>query len=724
MAIPRDRGYRGLSLTARKLTVVLATSVAAVLASGSSAAADLRKHDSQQRFIPGEALVRFEPGVVAAERREARADAGVAFEESLLLPRVQLVKFRGSVQAAVARLERQPGVAYAQPNFRYHALAAPPNDTHFGQLWGFGGTPGIGVLPAWDITRGAGQIIAVADTGVDLTHPDLQGNIWTGPGGIHGHDFVDDDTDPADFQYHGTHVAGTAAAIANNGQGVAGVAPEAQIMAVRVLDGDGGGGSGDIANGIAFAADNGASVVNMSLGGSGNPSPDTAMGQAVSYAADRGTMIVAAAGNDTNDNDASPVTPCSLPHNTLICVAALDDVGGLAGYSNFGATSVDVGAPGGDSSQGNGKEILSSKPAWVTKFNENFEDASDWTASGTWGTDGPVGSKFATDSPGGAPYTNNTNSDFVANAATALSGAGCRVSFEYEVQTADAGDILTVGVDTTSGLLALDFTGTDAGTVEASLSQLDGQSVTPTLQFTSNGSGVSQGGLVDEFRLACRGSAPSDYDNDVVDSALFDLSAGSGGGSYMAISGTSMATPHVAGVAALIRAADPGAPPAQVVQALKESVTPLGSLSGKTSTGGAVNALPAIQRALALPNPAPPPPPPPPPPAPPGKARFGSVSVNKRGVLTIRLRGDAGTAGVLTLSANITRATRVRTVGRKSFRIGSTGRAAVKVKLSRPALRQLRRTRRLRLRAKVVLRNAAGLRSTSSAGLRVRLRRR
>ena len=263
---------------ARKLIVVLASSVAAVLVSGSSAVAELRTRDSDQSFIPGEALVRFEPGVVAAERRDARDDAGVAFGESLLLPRVQLVKFRGSVQAAVARLERQPGVADAQPNFRYHALAAAPNDTHFGQLWGLGGTPGVGVLAAWDVTRGAGQIIAVADTGVDLTHPDLVGRLWTGPGGIHGHDFVDDDNDPDDFQSHGTHVSGTAAATANNNTGVAGVAPEAQIMAVRVLDGDGGGGSGDIANGIAFAAENGAGVVNMSLGGSGNPSPDSADG--------------------------------------------------------------------------------------------------------------------------------------------------------------------------------------------------------------------------------------------------------------------------------------------------------------------------------------------------------------------------------------------------------------------------------------------------------------
>jgi hypothetical protein len=187
-----------------------------------------------------------------------------------------------------------------------------------------------------------------------------------------------------------------------------------------------------------------------------------------------------------------------------------------------------------------------------------------------------------------------------------------------------------------------------------------------------------------------------------------------------------MATPHVAGVAALVRAADPGAPPAQVVQALRESVTPLASLSGNTSTGGAVNALPAIDRALALPNPAPPPPPPTPPPSRPGKARIARVSVNSRGVITMVVRGDAATRGVATLSANIarTRAARVMRVARKSFPIGSRRRATVKLRLKKPALRQLRRTRKLRLRARIVLRNAAGLSSTANGTIRLRLRRR
>ena len=240
------------------------------------------------------------------------------FEESLLLPRTQLVKFDGSVRDAVARLEDQPGVVDAQPNFVYHAFAAAPNDTHFGHLWGLGATPGVGALAAWDRSLGAGQVIAVVDTGVDLTHPDLVPNLWSGPGGIHGHDFVDNDDVPDDFNLHGTHVAGTAAAAANNALGVAGVAPQAQIMGVRVLDAEGSGGTSAIANGILFAANSGAGVINLSLGGPGDAG-DTAMSNAIAFAESKGSVVVAAAGNGGDDgvgdnNDASPITPCNLPN--------------------------------------------------------------------------------------------------------------------------------------------------------------------------------------------------------------------------------------------------------------------------------------------------------------------------------------------------------------------------------------------------------------------------
>ena len=253
-------------------------------------------------------------------------------------------------------------MADAQPNYVYHALAAAPNDTHFGHLWGLGATPGVGALPAWDRSLGAGQVIAVVDTGVDLTHPDLVPNLWSGPGGIHGHDFVDNDDVPDDFNLHGTHVAGTAAAAANNALGVAGVAPQAQIMAVRALDSEGSGGTlrdrerdplrGELRRGRDQPEPGGP-------GGAG----DTAMSNAITLAESKGAVVVAAAGNGGDDgvgdnNDAAPITPCTLPNPNLICVASVTKTGARSDFSNFGPTTVDVGAPGGDGSSDPDDDIL------------------------------------------------------------------------------------------------------------------------------------------------------------------------------------------------------------------------------------------------------------------------------------------------------------------------------------------------------------------------------
>lgn len=255
------------------------------------------------------------------------------------------------MQAAVRRLERQPGVAYAQPNYRYGATVVETNDTFDGELWGLDDPetpdPGVGALGAWDQgTRGAGQVIAVLDTGVDLTHPDIAPNLWEGSSGEHGFDFVDEDPDPDDYNFHGTHVAATAGAMAGNELGIAGVAPEAEIMAVRVLDGDGFGSTDEIAAGILYAAANGADVINMSLGGLGGGAGDKTMSDAIEVAAAANVVVVAAAGNEAADNDTEPHTPCALPNANLICVAALNRAGALATFSNWGESSVDLAAPG------------------------------------------------------------------------------------------------------------------------------------------------------------------------------------------------------------------------------------------------------------------------------------------------------------------------------------------------------------------------------------------
>jgi subtilisin family serine protease len=711
---------------ARKLIGVLVLALAAALPAAASA--QFKPSTEGQRYVPGEALVRYAPGTDASERRDLRGAANVDFEDSLSLARTQLVTFKGPVGDAVDRLEDQPGVLYAQPNYLYHALAAAPNDTHFGNLWGLGGTPGVGALPAWDRSLGAGQVIAVVDTGVDLTHPDLAPNLWTGPGGIHGTDLVDDGTTPDDFNLHGSHVAGTAAAVANNALGVAGVAPQAQIMAVRALDAEGSGGSNDIADGIAFAANNGAGVINLSLGGSGSAG-DQAMSDAIAFAETKGAVVVAAAGNENNNNDVSPSTPCTLPNPNIICVAAVTNTGARSDFSNYGATTVDVGAPGGDGSGVANQDILSAKPSWASQFADNFQVtpfSPRWTASGTWGPASgglsqPAPPQSATDSPGGN-YLPNTNSQLQKATAVDLTGQrGCRIDYFLRLanienavdQDGNLVDSVGVGVITGAGGIGQSFagnTGTSFERIEQSISAADGRNdVKPTFTFESDGTVEGDGAYIDNFNLLCRGNS---YPNTIAGDAAAD------GGSYTAITGTSMAAPHVAGVAALVRAVDPGVPPSQVVQAIKNGAKPVAGMAGVTVTGGVADAVGAMDAALAMPNQ-----PLPPPPTPLGKPSFGKLSVNNKGLITMVIGGPAGTSGVLTLTANIT-AARVRVVGRKSFTIGSRRRATVKVKLSRPALKQLRRKRKLAVKAKAALKNAAGQKSSRTATIRLRLVRR
>ena len=554
----------------------------------------------------------FEPGVSAPERRDARRAAGVDFDSSLSLPRAQVVEIEGSVGAAVRRLERQPGVAYAQPNYRYKALAVePPNDSFFGKLWGLSDPalpdPGVSALEAWEHSRGNGQVIAVVDTGVDLTHPDIAGNLWTNPSpdpvakDVHGYDFVDEDGDPDDYNFHGTHVAGTAAAVADNGQGIAGVAPEARIMAVRVLDGDGSGSTAGIAAGIAYAAEHGADVVNLSLGGPAGG--DKAMSDAIDLAAAKDAVVVAAAGNEGNDDDFAPTTPCALPQANLICVAALSKSGSLAGFSNFGAKSVDLAAPG--------TSILSAKVDYgAPVFSDGFEAGLGlWTTQAfdgaiPWGSSDAAasGMKSAADSPAGdygqAPKSKIAESDFFTTSTVDLTGErGCRVHFQTKYEIEPLFDAFVAGAVAKGTGDFREFEGASPGYPdhfegeEASISDLDGRNdVHPIFALLSDEGLEFDGAYVDDVRLICRDET---YTNGIALISQYDQPDA---GSYVSFQGTSMAAPHVAGVGALVRAAAPGATATQVVKAILDgaSAMPSDDPARPTVTHGIADACQAI----------------------------------------------------------------------------------------------------------------------------------
>ncbi|MFI6299648.1 S8 family peptidase [Nonomuraea sp. NPDC050790] len=223
--------------------------------------------------------------------------------------------------------------------------ASPEPDPLEPQQWGL---PAVNLPEAWSKADGDGVVIAIVDTGVDTGHPDLKGKI------VDGYDFVDGDQDPQDRNGHGTHVAGIAAAVTHNGLGIAGAAPGAKIMPVRVLGAVGSGDQATIVKGIVWAADNGAKVINLSLGETGLISrllKGGALNPAILHAYSRGAVVVAAAGNE------GTVKQPYKPATQVLVVGASDQQGKPAEFSNFGAEDA-VSAPG--------VRIMSTLPTYPT----------------------------------------------------------------------------------------------------------------------------------------------------------------------------------------------------------------------------------------------------------------------------------------------------------------------------------------------------------------------
>ncbi|MCA9399282.1 MAG: S8 family serine peptidase, partial [Candidatus Omnitrophica bacterium] len=323
----------------------------------------------KQRLINQKALEHFQ---IRTNKFQAASQKPLADMSSIY---VLKVPEDSNIQQLVALYQNDPHVEFAQPNYIFKKTAFPsdpPNDTYYASdLWGLNnigqnvgqvGTADsdIDAPEAWaQNTLGAGIVVAVNDSGVDVTHEDLSSQIWVNPGetagngvdddlngyidDINGWDFTEDDNNPSDGDGHGTHVAGTIAAIGNNSQGVIGVAPSAEIMVVKGLDDDGFGTSESLANGIVYAAQNGADVINNSWGCT--PSfacaSDFIIETAVRNAHDLGVVLVFAAGND--DADVALASPQNM--DEPIVVAATDNRDGIASFSNYGNT-VDISAPG------------------------------------------------------------------------------------------------------------------------------------------------------------------------------------------------------------------------------------------------------------------------------------------------------------------------------------------------------------------------------------------
>ena len=332
-----------------------------------------------RRAMGTEVLVKYR-SIPTTRRRQIEAGLDADATEAIGRGTWHRVRSR-SLDAGelVRRLSRQPDVEYAEPNYVLYAFNTP-NDPSFGSLWGLfngGSTPGstagadVKAVSAWDVTTGSKSIVVgVVDTGVDYTHADLVPNMWsapwtftvniagqniTCPAGSHGFNAITRSCDPMDDASppHGTHTAGTIGASGNNGYGITGVNWNVSMMGLKFIGANGQGLTSDAINAINFAVQakstfasvNGADVrvLSNSWGGGGF---SQALLDAINNANAAGALFVAAAGNSAQNIDASPVYPAAYTAPNVVSVAATDQADHLASFSNYGATNVDLGAPG------------------------------------------------------------------------------------------------------------------------------------------------------------------------------------------------------------------------------------------------------------------------------------------------------------------------------------------------------------------------------------------
>ncbi|MGD9045898.1 MAG: S8 family serine peptidase, partial [Desulfobacterales bacterium] len=600
----------------RSCWIIAVLCLVAAASAPAAADADLPKEDPlYPALVPGELLVKFRPGVRNEASAEYQEWFNISTQRTFAINGYQHVRLPEGVdvEEALELYLEDPDVEHAEPNYIVRAAIAPPDDTHFNRLWSLhntgqnvNGTSGtndadIDMLEAWDVTTGSSDVVvAVIDSGVDVNHPDLAANIWTNPGEIAGNgddddgngyvddvngwDFYIDDNDPRDANGHGTHVAGTIAAVGDNTAGIAGVSWSAKIMVLRFLDAWGSGSTANAIAAIEYANDMGADVINNSWGG-GLPSQALRDAIAVSDA-----VVVCAAGNTANNNDSSPFYPASYSSANIIAVAASDQNDTLAYFSNYGANSVDVAAPG--------TNIYSAAPGRETVWEDDFEDndIGDWTTGGSsddWDAtneEAYAGAYSLTDSPN-ANYQDSTYTWAYSPLIDLSNRTAARLEFKI-YGNAEAGyDALWVEASTNtvtwnpvnlqiSGnpTLGIGVTGLFASwtTVIADLEAYDdSSSVYVRFRLTSDITINADGYYLDDVKVTAASTSYS-------------------GNEYIFKDGTSMATPHVAGLAALLKAHNPALNNIQIKAAIEDSVDFKAALNNRVATDGRINAAAAL----------------------------------------------------------------------------------------------------------------------------------
>ncbi|AGA25104.1 S8 family serine peptidase [Singulisphaera acidiphila] len=304
-------------------------------------------------------FVRFKPNLSGGTIQTALSTVGATVVEQYPSGPMLISLRAGVDQSRVLQwFQFNPLVSYAEPNSTIQAAAVIPNDPYFNQQWGLNNANNVDIdaPEAWTLTQGRyTTIVAVLDTGIDLNNVELTSRLWVNPGDLSGSDgfrnaiygwnFVNNNNNVQDTNGHGTHVAGILAASGNNAYGITGVDWYSKIMPVKVLDNRGDGTTESAVNGIYFAVNHGARVINASWGGGAY---SQALRDAIAYAAMHGVVFVTAAGNDGLNTDLTPSYPGSYNLNNQITVGAVDSQGRLASFSDYGTRSVDLVAPGVD----------------------------------------------------------------------------------------------------------------------------------------------------------------------------------------------------------------------------------------------------------------------------------------------------------------------------------------------------------------------------------------
>ncbi|MEI6084725.1 MAG: S8 family serine peptidase [Verrucomicrobiota bacterium] len=516
-------------------------------------------------YVEGEVIVTYK----AAQNLAARQRVG---------QRTRLIRAPGrTTKELIAELKQDPTVETVEPNYlRWFSVAAPTNDPSFAQLWGLhntgqtvAGTAGqagadIRFVEAWRLVApGTGPVVvAVIDSGIDSTHPDLVSNLWTNAGEIPGnstdddgngyvddyigYDFVNGLPNPTDSGLHGTHVSGTLAATGNNQVGVIGVNFQARIMALKISPNGINVTAAAAIEAIEYATmmkGRGVNIVaiNASFGGS---SFSTAERAAIQAAGEAGIIFCAAAGNESRNNDVTPEYPASYRLPNMIVVAASDQNDVLADFSNFGATTVDLAAPG--------VNILSTVPVALAGTTATVVQASVTLAGNGLTYAGTTTGITAAVVDCGLGYPTNFPPTVAGNIALIQRGT---LFFTEKVGNAmAAGATAAIIYNNTNGNFLGSLQSPSNWIPAVALSQADGQTLLGLLPTP-----VTVINVTDPTQI------------------------------YQYLDGTSMATPHVAGAVAFAAQNYPGETVAVRIQRILAGTAAVTGLQSKVATGGRLN---------------------------------------------------------------------------------------------------------------------------------------